>query len=105
MTYILDFSSGIDLAIIPESEEMAMMQNLYCLLNTAVAEVPMYREYGLDKQYMSMPFDLAKTMIVAAAAEALGKFFPELKIVETTFKTEKDSPHILLPRFEVTDDE
>ena len=40
-----------------------------------------------------------------AAAEALGKFFPELKIVETTFKTEKDSPHILLPRFEVTDDE
>ena len=105
MTYILDFSSGLDLAIFPESEEMATMQNLYCLLNTTVAEVPMYREYGINKEYLSMPIDLAKTMVVAAAAEALGKFFPDLKIVDTTFKTDKDNPNILMPRFEVTDNE
>ena len=105
MTYIIDFESGIDLAIIPDSEQMATMQNLYCLLNTTLAEVPCYRDYGINKEFLSCPINVAKSMIVVAVSEALDNFFPELKLVNTTFKYDPERPDKLIPRFEVTDNE
>jgi phage baseplate assembly protein W len=105
MTYTIDFSDGVDLAIIPESEDAATMQNLYCLINTTLAEVPCYREYGINKEFLSKPIQAAKTMLVVAVAEALEKFFPEKKIKNVTFKVDGDYPDKLMPRFEVVDDE
>ena len=105
MTYTIDFSTGLNLAIIPESEDAATLQNLYCLLNTTLAEVPCYREYGINKEFMSRPIHVAKTMLVVAAAEALEKFFPEKKILNVTFAVDKDLPDKLMPRFEVVDNE
>lgn len=105
MRYIIDFDIGIDLAILPESEEMATMQNLYCMLNTTLAEVPCYREYGISKEYLSCPINVAKSMIVVAVSEALDNFFPELKLVNTSFTNDPERPDKLIPRFEVTDNE
>lgn len=105
MTYTIDMSYGVDLAIIPENEDAATLQNLYCLINTTLAEVPCYREYGINKEFLSKPIHVAKTMLVVAVAEALEKFFPEKKIKNVTFKVDSDYPDRLMPRFEVVDNE
>lgn len=105
MTYVIDFSEGTELKIVPESDQAATMQNLYCLLGTTLAEVPCYREYGIDKRYLFMPINLATTMVVVAVTDALKKFFPDKRVENVEFHVDKDYPDILIPRIEVTDNE
>ena len=105
MTYTIDLSDTVELAIVPENEDAETLQNLYCLLNTTLAEVPCYREFGINKEFLSKPIQAAKTMLVVAVAEALEKFFPEKKIKNVSFKAYNDFPDKLMARFEVVDDE
>lgn len=102
MTYTLDFSYKPDLKLNPTAEE-EKLQNLYCLLNTVIAEVPCYRTFGMDKSYISAPMNLAKTMIVGAVAEALNEFYPGLRLEHIEFDFDGDNPDAMGCRIEVTD--
>ena len=104
MTYTIDFASDVKLSLNPTEEE-ATLQNLYCLVHTALAEVPCYREFGIDKSYISMPSNVAETMIVSAIADGMGEFFPELSVENLSFESDQDEPDSMAVRIEVTDDE
>ena len=90
MTYTLDTSSEVKLDLFPLTEEDETVQNLYCLLYTTLGEVPCYREYGLSKEYLSAPMNIAKTMLVSAIADALAEFFPDLRLENVDFDFEND---------------
>lgn len=106
MTYTIDFTYTPELTLAPETPEEELMQNLYCLLNTAIAEVPCYREYGIDKSFLHVPVNVAQTKLVAAIAEALSDFFPELTLSRADFDYENDdSADAIKCRIEVTDNE
>ncbi len=105
MTHILDFTYTPELTLTPETPEEETLQNLYCLLNTTIAEVPCYREYGIDKSFLHAPANVARTKLVAAVAEALNKYFPELTLVQVDFDYEGEAPDIMKCRIEVTDNE
>ena len=105
MTYTLDFTYANPLTLDPKTPQDEMLQNLYCLLNTTIAEVPCYRNFGLDKQYLAAPMNLAKTMLISAIAEALNNFFPELRIDTVDFDFDSDSPDAMGCRIEVSDNE
>ena len=105
MIYRVDITQDMDLQILPETEEQAVLQEIYCLLNTALAEVPLYRNFGLNMSYHSMPLDVAKTMLASAIAEAVAEFMPELTIRDISFSVGGDFPDALIPRIEVTDGE
>ena len=101
MTYTLDTSEAVNLAIAPESDEDAILQAMYVLLNTTLAEVPCYREYGISKEYISKPITAAKSMLTVAISEAFEAFLPELTITSLEFSVDDDSPDKLYPRIEV----
>ena len=103
MTYTLDFTYAAPLTLDPKTPQDEKMQNLYCMLNTYISEVPCYRNFGLDKQYLSAPMNLAKTMLVAAIAEALNNFFPELRLDKVDFDFDGDFPDAMGCRIEVSD--
>ena len=106
MTHTIDFTYTPELTLTPETPEDEMLQNLYCLLNTAIAEVPCYREYGIDKSFLHVPVNVARTKLVAAVAEALSGFFPELTLSRVDFDYENDdSADEIKCRIEVTDNE
>ena len=105
MTYTLDFTYANPLTLDPKTPQDEMLQNLYCMLNTTIAEVPCYRNFGLDKQYLAAPMNLAKTMLISAIAEALNNFFPELRIDTVDFDFDSDSPDAMGCRIEVSDNE
>ena len=105
MTYTLDFTYANPLTLDPKTPQDEMLQNLYCLLNTTIAEVPCYREYGIDKGFLHAPANVARTKLVAAVAEALNKYFPELTLVQVNFDYEGEAPDIMKCRIEVTDNE
>ena len=103
MIHTIDFSYTPDLTLSPETPADETMQNLYVLLNTVIAEVPCYRNFGLDKSYMSAPMNLAKTMIVAAIADALREFFPTLHLERVDFDFDGNVPDAMGCRIEVAD--
>lgn len=105
MTHILDFTYTPELKLMPVDPEEEMLQNLYCVLNTTIAEVPCYREYGIDKSFLHAPANVARTKLVAAIAEALNKFFPEMTLSRVDFDYEDESPDIMKCRIEVADNE
>ncbi len=105
MTYTLDTSSEVKLDLFPLTEEDETVQNLYCLLYTTLGEVPCYREYGLNKEYLFAPMNVAKTMLVSAIADALAEFFPNLRLENVDFDFDDDRPDYMWCRIEVTDDE
>lgn len=103
MKFTMDFTQTVELSLDPVNEQEAQMQNIYCLLNTAIAEVPCYRNYGLDKSYIAAPANLAKTMVVSAIAEALRQFFPNLYLSSVDFSFNGDTPDVIGCRIEVAD--
>lgn len=105
MTYIIDFTYTPELTLAPETPKDEVLQNLYCVLNTTIAEVPCYREYGIDKGYLHAPMNVARPKLVAAIAEALSKFFPEMSLGDVTFDYDEDSSDGMKCRIEVADNE
>lgn len=102
MTY--RFSSGIavEFKLNPTPEE-AVMQNIYSLVHTTIGEIPCYRDYGLDKSYLSTPSIIGKNLALAAIADAMGKFCPELNIDQITFEGDVYHPEQMIAVMEVTD--
>lgn len=105
MTYTLDFTYANDLILQPKTQEEEVLQNLYCLMNTVIAEVPCYRNFGMDKRYLAAPMNMAKTMFVSAIAEALNNFFPELRLNRVEFDFDSDKSDSMGCRIEVSDNE
>lgn len=105
MTYVIDFEKKIDLKIKPRNETERKQQEMYVLCSTAIAEVPLYREFGLDKTYLSMPMSIAQTLVVSAIAEAARDFMPDLRVDQIYFRQDAETPEHMISRIEVTDDE
>jgi len=105
MDYVFDFSKQRDLQIVCSTPEEQTVQELYCLLNTTIAEVPCYREFGLDKSFMHSPQNIAQTLMVAAISEAIENFMPQLKVKKFAFDVDPEDPASMAVRLEVLDNE
>ena len=105
MTYNLDFTELKQMTLAPVTEEDELLQNLYCMLNTTIGEVPCYREFGLDKSFLHAPTNISNTMMVSAIAEAMAEFFPELHLENVEFTFDNDHPDAVGCTIEVNDDE
>jgi len=105
MTYNLDFTTMQEMSLAPETEEDEILQNLYCMLSTAIGEVPCYREFGLDKSFLHAPTSISGTMMIAAISDAMTEFFPELHLENVEFKFDSDHPDAVGCTIEVNDDE
>lgn len=100
MKLTFDFSTPPDLAIVPADPLADLRQRIYIILNTYSGEVPLYREFGVDMSYFSMPANVAQSMITGAVAEAFDKFLPEAQLSDVNFSV-GDTPDSMPTRIEV----
>lgn len=98
----LDFRNPPELTLFPETTGQDVMQNLYCIINTVLGNVPLLRDYGLDMTFIDMPRQEAQVMLIAAIADAVRKYEPRCMINEITFADEVSEPEHLYPIVEVT---
>ena len=105
MTYVINLDSEIDLTLEPENEFEATLQDLYVLLHTSIGECPMYREFGIDREYLHMPVNIAKAMLTTVIADAIDKFMPNLDVDEMTFSIDGLYPDTFQVTIEVSDSE
>jgi hypothetical protein len=105
MTYVIPLDAEMELTLEPADSASATVQDLYCLLNTALYECPLYRDFGIDKNYLHMPVNVAKTMLTSAIADAIEAFMPELDVDDISFSIEGEYPDRFQVTIEVVDDE
>jgi len=103
MVYIIPLEAEMELTLTPADSESATVQDLYVLLNTAINECPMYREFGIYKEYLHMPVNVAKAMLTSAIVDAIDKFFPNLDVNSVDFSIDELYPDTFKVKIEVSD--
>lgn len=102
MTYTIDFSNDMALTLEPEDSVHETIQSIYILVNTAIGEVPCYRDFGVDSAYLHKPIQTAQAMYAAAITAAFEKFIDNVTIDEIRFANDSNDPSVLYPILEVT---
>jgi len=102
MTITVDCSKGMRLSLKPQTYIQEIEQSIYVLLMTPRGEVPCYREFGVDSDYLHRPINVAKALYVSAVADAIREFVPEVILQKVTFTVKPLEPDKLYPILEVT---
>lgn len=77
-------------------------EEVWIVLNTPAGSVPCNRDFGIDMTYMHLPDNVAMSVYASAAAEAIERFVPGLRVVQVTFDEESAGTDGLIPTIEVT---
>lgn len=79
----------------------SVMQNIRTILRTPKFTVPLYREFGLDYNFLDSPVTVASPILYAEVKEAIEEYEPRCEVVEIAFVIDKLNPGALSPEVEV----
>lgn len=78
-----------------------IVRNVAVVLGTQKGSVPLYRDFGIDWDFLDKPLPVAQTMMHARIREALETFEPRIQVVGITFAIDADAPATLIPTVEI----
>lgn len=99
MVYTVKSNENYTFSLCEDDEVKAVLQNIQLILTTPKGSVPMYREFGLEQDFIDKPIPVAQTLMTSRIREALEMFEPRAKFVGITFSEE--TPGKLIPILEV----
>ena len=105
MIYQVPLQEGLDLKLGLTDENEQMVQDLYVLLNSTLNEIPMYRDFGVDREYLHMPMNAAQPVITSAIVDALDRYMPDLDVNSVDYSVDEDTAEVLSAEIEVSDGE
>jgi len=105
MIYRVPLQEGLDLKLGLTDENEQMVQDLYVLLNSTLNECPMYRDFGVDREYLHMPMNAAQPVITSAIVDALDRYMPDLDVSSVDYSVDEDTAEILSAEIEVSEGE
>ncbi|MBR2895750.1 MAG: GPW/gp25 family protein [Oscillospiraceae bacterium] len=75
---------------------LSVLQNIALILATPKGSVPMYREFGLEQDFLDLPEPAARVRMIAPIREAIERWEPRASVKQITFThTEgKMVPHV-----------
>ena len=71
-----------EIDLMPSSEAAEIAQNIRTILLTAKGSVPLDREFGMDMSIIDKPLNVVQSRYVAAAAEAISRYEPRVRLKE-----------------------
>ena len=90
MKYTVSSADKISMQFQQEDKVLYVLQNIALLLNTKKGTVPMYREFGLDMNFIDKPIDVAETIAFSEITDAVEEFEPRATVVDVTFEKTTD---------------
>ena len=96
--------SGADLKHIRLNEEdtvSSILQNIALILATPKGTVPMYRDFGLDREFLDMPMPDAEVRMIAPIREAVEQWEPRAAVKDVWFTRESGGSGRLIPHVEI----
>lgn len=79
----------------------SISQNIQLICATKKGTIPMYRDFGLQMDFVDKPFQVAQTLLVRDVTEAIEKFEPRAKVINITCLPDTSIPGRLIPIIEV----
>ena len=79
----------------------AALQNIAIILNTRQGTCPFFRDFGLTQEHVSIPVNVAMTLLVSEIKEAIELFEPRARVLEISFEGDADRPEYLVHIVEV----
>ena len=101
MSYTVRADDKVSYALCESDTVKSVLQNCHLILTTRKGSIPMYREFGLDNDFVDRPIPVAQTMMISKVKEALETFEPRAEFVNLTFEQNIDVPGGMIPILEV----
>lgn len=101
MSYTIRSDEKMSYSLCESDTVKSVLQNCHLILTTRKGSIPMFREFGLDMDFVDRPMPVAQVMILPQVKEALEKFEPRAKFVNLTFEQSANDPGRMIPILEV----
>ena len=105
MTVLIDTRNPPELTFFPETTIDEIVQNVYCILQTYKNQVPCYRQFGVDSEWLHRPMNVAKQLWAVGIADALRNFEPRVNVESFNFGMDETDPTGAYVEMEVSFDE
>ena len=101
MRYTIRGDDNVALAFCENDRVKSILQNIHLILTTRKGTIPMYREFGLDMDFVDKPIPVAETLMASRVKTALDEFEPRAEFVDIDFEHSKDAFGAMIPILEV----
>lgn len=102
MRFQIEVSTPQKLEFFPLTWLDKTVEEVRIVLNTPIGSVPYNRDFGMDMSFLHLPINLAKSAYATAAAEAIERFVPSLRVNQVIFPDDSDGANGLNPIIEVS---
>lgn len=102
MRFRIEVARPLTLSLFHETWLSKIVEDVHITLNTPIGSVPSNREFGIDMSYMHLPANVAMSAYASAAAEAIERFVPSLRVNQVLFENEGVKTEDLRPIIEVS---
>ncbi len=77
------------------------LRDVAAVLATPKGSVPLYRDFGIDTQFLDRPMPAAKQLLRSQVREAVERWVPEAAVLSVEFEEDRSCPGRLVPVVEV----
>lgn len=74
----------------------SILRNIALILSTPKGTIPMYRDFGVEQDFLDMPIPIAEMRMIAPIREAVEQWEPRARVKDITFAREQGRlvPHV-----------
>ena len=72
-----------------EAEREEIYRNVRTIILTQVGTCPLYRDFGINTEFVDFPSDVAYNMIAVEIIEKIWRFEPRATVTEVTFEADE----------------
>ena len=101
MTHTIRSDDLLQVKLCESDTVQSVLQNISVILSTRKGTVPMYREFGIDMEFLDKPAEVAKTLMASSIQEAVEKFEPRATVKNISFKSDDSVPGKMVVILEV----
>ena len=75
-------SDGHDFSLCENNKLKSILQNISLIISTRKGSVPMYRGFGLPMMFLDKPSNIADTILLSEAIDAVSTYEPRAEVVD-----------------------
>ena len=75
-------SDNMDYKLCENDRIKSILQNISLIISTRKGSVPMYRGFGLPMKFIDKPANIADTLLLSEAIDAISTYEPRAEVIE-----------------------
>lgn len=101
MSYFVSAEDANNLRFNETDTVKSVLQNIAVILSTPKGTVPMYRDFGVNTEFLDLPMPVAKVRMISEIREAVETWEPRATVVGVRFSDARAAEGVLVPIVEV----